>query len=80
MKNLKIWQRIAFALIVYPIVYLIIPARDVINFFIGSLLFSAILLLSAKWKGKEKEILPQWEGEESDKNNERIKEKSETKT
>ena len=80
MKNLKIWQRIAFALIVYPIVYLIIPARDVINFFIGSLLFSAILLLSTKWKDKEKEILPQWEGEESDKNNERIKEKSETKT
>ena len=80
MKNLKIWQRIAFALIVYPIVYLIIPARDVINFLIGSLLFSAILLLSAKWKDKEKEILPQWEGEESDKNNEQIKEKSRTKT
>ena len=80
MKNLKIWQRIAFALIVYPIVYLIIPARDVINFFIGSLLFSAILLLSAKWKDKEKEILPEWEGEESDKINEKTNETSRSRT
>ena len=63
------WKRIAFALIAYPIIYLIIPASDVINFLIASLIFSAILLLSAKWKDKEKEILPEWEDQETEINN-----------
>jgi len=70
-KKLPLWQeRIAYAFIVYPIVYLIIPASDILNFFIASLIFSAILLLSEKWKDKEKEMLPEWEGENSEKKSE----------
>ena len=76
MTKLQLWKRIVVSLIAYPIIYLIIPASDVINFFIASLLFSAILLLSTKWKDKEKEILPEWEGEESDNKDEQIKETS----
>lgn len=79
-NKLSLWQeRIAFALMVYPIVYLIIPASDILNFFIASLLFSAILLLSEKWKDTEKEILPEWEGEESEKY-QKTKETAENKT
>lgn len=44
------------------------PSDEIINFFIASLLFTAILLLSSKWKDKEKEILPEWEGQESEEN------------
>jgi hypothetical protein len=80
MKKLRAWKRIAFTLMVYPIVYLMIPASDILNFFIASLLFSAILLLSEKWKDKENEILPDWEGEESGKKDQKIKESSENKT
>lgn len=72
MKKL-IWKRIAFALLVYPAIYLLKPSDDIINFFVASLLFTAILFLSSKWKDKEKETLPEWEGEGSEKGYEQIK-------
>ncbi len=68
MKKL-IWKRIALALLVYPAIYLLKPSDEIINFFIASLLFTAILFLSSKWKDK-KEILPEWEGEESERGEE----------
>jgi integral membrane sensor domain MASE1 len=80
MTKLRLWQRIAVSLIAYPIIYLIIPASVVINFFIASLLFTAILLLSARWKDTEKAMLPEWEGKESEKNNDQIKETFRNKT
>lgn len=78
--NKLIWKRIAFALLVYPAIYLLKPAGDILNFFIASLLFSAILLIAAKWKHNEKERLPEWEDEESEKDDEQIKEQSRNKT
>jgi hypothetical protein len=80
MTKLRLWQRIAISLIAYPLIYLIIPVPDVMNFFIASLLFSAILLTSAKWKDKEKEILPEWEDEDLEEKDNQIEEPSRRKT
>jgi hypothetical protein len=69
-NKLSLWtERIITALIVYPIVYLFVPASDILNFFIASVLLTAILLGSEKWIIGEKERLPEWEGEERNREN-----------
>jgi hypothetical protein len=78
--NKLIWKRIALALLAYPAIYFLKPSDDIINFFIASLLFTAILFLSSKWKDKEKEILPEWEGQELDEDNSETREKPTKKT
>jgi hypothetical protein len=75
--KLSLWQeRIIIALIIYPLLYLYLRSYDFLYFLLASLLFSAILLLSEKWKDTEKEILPEWEGEESEEGKNEIKETS----
>lgn len=65
-KKLSLWQeRLIISLLVFPIFLFFIPSEDALYLFIGSLIFTVIILFSEKWKYKEKEIRPEWEGEEA---------------
>ncbi|MEW6584405.1 MAG: hypothetical protein AB1442_02210 [Nitrospirota bacterium] len=66
--QLLLWQkRLVMALIVYPLLSLLIPAGDVFNFFIASLIFTLLLLISGKFKNGKQENAPMWEGEDKEK-------------
>ena len=65
-KQLPLWQkRLIMALIIYPLLSLLIPAGDVFNFFIASLILTLLLLISGRFRnGKDQENRPAWEGED----------------
>ena len=67
-KQLPLWQkRLIMALIVYPLLSLLIPAGDVFNFFIASLIFTLLILISGRFKnGKDQGNRPTWEGEDKE--------------
>jgi len=67
-KDLPLWQkRLIMALIVYPLLSMVIPAGDVFNFFIASLIFTLLILISGRFRnGKERENRPTWEGEDEE--------------
>lgn len=67
-KQLPLWKkRLIMALIVYPLLSLLIPAGDVFNFFIASLIFTLLILISGRFRnGKDQENRPTWEGEDKE--------------
>lgn len=68
-KQLPLWQkRILMALIVYPLFSLFIPSSDVLVFFMASITFSLLIVISERCKNwKDQENIPIWEGEDEDK-------------
>jgi hypothetical protein len=80
-KKLSFWQeRLIVSLIVFPLLSLFISAENVLALFIGSLLAGVIIFLSGNWKGKEQEIIPEWEERDSEEKENQIKEASRNKT
>ncbi len=53
-NKLSLWQeRIIVSLIVFPLLSFFIPTEDVLYLFIGSLIFTGIILISQTWKYKD---------------------------
>ncbi len=66
--KLLLWQeRLVVSLMLFPILSFFMPSDDVLYLFLGSLIFTAIIIISEKWQNKDKEIRPEWEGEEDRK-------------
>jgi chromate transport protein ChrA len=63
-KKLSYWQeRLIVSLMVFPILSFFLPFEDVLYLFLGSLIFTGIIIISERWKDKGKEIRPEWEND-----------------